>query len=106
MSIPSADRSHDTASDASSTPIAPAAIASTPFSTAASRTSRQRPEPSAARIADSRARLSARASARLATFAHTISSRNAVAAETTFSAGRTSPTMSSISGLRYRKWPA
>ena len=55
-SMPSSFFSHDTATAASSMPMHPPATASSPFSMAVRRTSLQRPDPSAARIAESRAR--------------------------------------------------
>ena len=62
------------------------------------RTSRPRLAPIAARTATSRSRTVARASSRLATFVHVMTSRNAAAPNSANSAGRKKPTTSVASG--------
>ena len=78
-------------------PTAPPISASSTPSVRNCRSSRQRPAPSADRIANSFCRDSARASSRLARLAHAISSTNATAPCSTNSAVRMPPTRSSCS---------
>ncbi len=72
---------------ASSRPSAPPMSASSVLSVSSCRNRRQRPAPSAARIAISRSRRTMRARSRLATLAATISSTNAAAPTSTRSVG-------------------
>jgi len=65
------------------TPPVPASSASTMLSVSIWRINRRRPAPTAARTTSSRPRADARASSRLATFAHAINSTNATAARST-----------------------
>jgi len=75
---------------ASHTPSAPATAATTRLSVSSWRTSRARPEPTAARIAISRLRAPALARSRLATFAQPMSSMQPAAPSRIRSAGRLS----------------
>jgi hypothetical protein len=80
------------------TPPVPANSASTTLSVSICLISRTRPAPTAARTTSSRPRDAARASSRLATFAHAISSTNATAASSTNNVWRVSPTTTSCTG--------
>ena len=84
---------------ATSSPSAPPTAASSTLSVSSCRTRRARPAPSARRIAISRCRTDERASSRFATFAQAMSSTQPTAASSVSSAGRTSPTRSSCSGI-------
>ena len=91
--------SASTPQTATSRPSAPPTAASSTLSVSSCRTRRARPAPSARRIAISRWRTDERASSRFATFAQAISSTQPTAASSVSSAGRTSPTRSSCSGM-------
>ena len=69
------------------------------------RSSRPRPAPSAVRIANSRCRVSARASSRFARLAQAISSTNPTAACSTQMARLALPTISCCTGFICRTWP-
>ena len=83
---------------AASTPIVPPAIAMTPLSTICCLKMCARVAPRAARTANSRRRRFPRASRRLATFAHAISSTQPTAPNATSSGRLMSPTTASCSG--------
>lgn len=84
---------------AKSNPAAPPAQARRMLSVSNCLMARPCVAPSAARIANSRARPVERARSKLATFAQAISSTNPTAPSNTNSIGATSPTMSSLNGF-------
>ncbi len=84
---------------ASATPSTPPRSARTVLSVRSWRASRPRPAPSAWRTASSCPRRTARARARLATFAHAIRSTSAVVPMRISSVGRAFATRSSLSGV-------
>ena len=88
-----------TPAPATRSPSRPPASASRVVSAKSCRTMRARLAPRAARTAISLRRPSVRASTRLATFAQAISRTHPTAPSSTSSAGRTSPTRSSCSGM-------
>ncbi len=88
--------------DATMTPSAPPASASTALSVSSWRMTRQRPAPSALRTAISLARAVPRASSRFATLAHAINSTKTTAPTRTRSAGAVSPALTSRSAVNVR----
>ena len=88
---------------ASSSPNAPPRAASVTLSVSIWRISRARVAPTAARMAISRSRTVARASSRLATFTHAISSTKPTAPARISRVGRALPTRSSCSGLSWMR---
>jgi hypothetical protein len=83
---------------ASASPLAPPTSASMRLSTSRARTIRREPAPSAARMASSCCRPSARTSIRVATFAHAISITMPNVPMTTHNALPALPTTSCLSG--------
>ena len=94
-------RQHAQRAISQASPSAPPAMPSSTLSSSNSRAIRPQPAPSAARIASSCCRPSARTSSRFATLAHAINSTMPTVPISTHSVLPTSPTRSSFSSRRF-----